>query len=298
MNRRRILLAAVAGLVLAAGAAPTGASASIHRADGNLSDWQGDPTMLSGETRVSKGELIYDDWLYDDYGADLDQATNQPAFRGNLAPTQGDYRYPTNSARYGYNAADIREVRLAADSYGLHVLVYLQTMKERDAAAFTLAIDSQRDLADNSQWPDGVGLDGPPADHFITSWGTGGFVTDGLGRRQRIQREATNLAENAIEVDVPWKQLGHLRGRSATVYLVSGLAAPQAKRYLQPQLGQPTATTPGGGQPGSTAAFDVAFDAREVPFPRLTSHWGENFQSQALAQRDVSALGQRVDFGE
>jgi dienelactone hydrolase len=298
MNWRRTALATAAVLALGAGVAPQGAVAATgHRADGNLSDWHGDPTMLSGETRVSQGELIYDDWLYDDYGADLDQATNAPVFRGNLAPTQGDYRYPTNSARYGYNAADIREVRLAADVYGLHMLVFLQTMKARDAAAVTLAIDSGRDPADTDQWPDGTGIGGPPADHFVTSWGSGGFVTDGRGHRARIQRQGVNLTENAIEVDVPWKQLGPLRGRSAKVYLVSGLADPQARSYLQPQPGQPTATSPGGGGAGSTAAFDVAFDANEI-FTRFVSHWGEEVQSQALALRDVTGLGQNVDFGE
>jgi dienelactone hydrolase len=291
-------LATSAAFALGAGAgAPGAAAATVHRADGNLSDWQGDPTMLSGETRVSRGELIYDDWLYDDYGADLDQGTNDPPFRGYLAPTQGDYRYPTNSERYGYNAADIREARVAADSHGVHLLVFLQTMKVRDAAAVTLAIDSRRDLADTDIWPDGVGIEGPPADHFVTSWGAGGFVTDGRGHRSRIQRQAVNLADNAIEVDVPWKQLGQLRGRSARLYLVSGLAAPQAGQYLQPQVGQPSATTPGGGQPGSTAVFDAGFDAHET-FTRLVSHWGEEIQSQALAQRDVSSLGQDVDFGE
>jgi dienelactone hydrolase len=297
MNWRRIVLATV--VACAAGVtSPAGAVATTHRADGNLSDWQGDPTMLAGQTRVSKGELIYDDWLYDDYGADLDQATNPPVFRGNLAPTQGDYRYPTDSNKYGYNAADVREVRIAADSYGIHLLVHLQTMKVRDAAAVTLAIDSQRDPADTDTWPGSVGITGTPADHFVTSWGTGGFVTDARGHQERIKRQATNLAENAIEVDVPWRQLGtHLRGRAARLYLVSGLANPQAKSYLQPQPGQPTATAPGGGLPGSTAAFDAAFDPNET-FTRLVSHWGEEVQSQALAQSDVSSLGQRVDFGE
>jgi dienelactone hydrolase len=298
MNCRRIVLATAAVLVLVAGACPPGAGAvTVHRADGDLSDWQGDPTMLSGETRVSRGELIYDDWLYDDYGADLDQGTNAPVFRGYLAPTQGDYRYPTNSARYGYNAADVRELRLAADAHGLHLAVFLQTVKVRDAAAFTLAIDSRRDLADTDTWPDGVGIDGPPADHFVTSWGSGGYVTDGRGHQARIQRQAVNLTENAIEVDVPWKQLGQMRGRSARLYLVSGVADPQARRYLQPQVGQANATTPGGGQPGSSAVFDVAFD-REETFTRFLSHWGEEAQSQALVQRDVSSFGQDVDFRE
>jgi dienelactone hydrolase len=297
MDWRRIALGLAVALSIAAAAAAPASAATWHRADGNLSDWTGDPTMLSGQTRISNGELIHDDWLYDDYGADLDQATNPPAFRAALAPTQGDYRYPTNSARYGYNAADLRELRVAADSSGIHLLVYLETAKQRDAAAFTLAIDSPRDRSDTDQWPDGVGIDGPKADHFITSWGSGGYVTDGLGHRIRIPRQAVNLAENAIEVDVPWKHLPGLRGGTARLYMVTGLADPQNARYLQPQPGQPTASSPGGGQVGSTAVFDAAFDAHET-FTRFVSHWGEEVQSQALAQRDVSGLGQAVDFGE
>jgi hypothetical protein len=116
MNWRRVALGLA--VALSTGVIQVGPAAA-YRADGNLSDWTGDPTMLSGQTRISHGELIYDDWLYDDYGADLDQAVNPPAFRAQLAPTQGDYRYPTNSARYGYNAADLRELRVAVD--GIHV---------------------------------------------------------------------------------------------------------------------------------------------------------------------------------
>jgi dienelactone hydrolase len=297
MDWRRIVLGLTAVLATVAAMSGTAGAVSPHRADGNLSDWVGDPTMLSGQTRVSKGELIYDDWLYDDYGADIDQGPNPPAFRGNLAPTQGDYRYPTNSARYGYNAADLRELRLAADTYGLHLVVYLQTLKERNAAAFTLAIDSPGDRIDTDQWPDGIGIDAPKADHFITAWGTAGFITDGLGKRIRVPRLAVNLAENAIEVDVPWKDLPHLRDRQARLYMATGLADPAAKRYLQPQPGQPTATTPGGGLPGMTAAFDVAFDPNET-FTRFLSHWGEEVQSQALFNRDLSSLGQYVDLGQ
>ena len=113
----------------------------------------------------------------------------------------------------------------------------------------------------------------------------------------RIPRQATNLAENAIEVDIPWTSLPHLRGRTARLYMVSGLADPAARRYLQPQPGNPTATVPGGGLPGASAAFDAAFDPQET-FTRFVSHWGEERQSQALQQRDVSGLGRSVDFGD
>ena len=44
--------------------------------------------------------------------------SNPPEFRAALAPTRGDYRYPTNSARYGYNAADLRQLRVSAERRG------------------------------------------------------------------------------------------------------------------------------------------------------------------------------------
>ena len=151
---------------------PSAAAATPHRADGSLSDWRGDATMLSGESRVSKGELINDDWLYDDYGADLDHASNMPVFRANLAPTRGDYRYPTNSARYGYNAADLRQLRVSASGTGLHVAAFLQTMKEGDAAAVTLGIDTGRAREGSGAWPDGAGIDTPAADISISRFST------------------------------------------------------------------------------------------------------------------------------
>ena len=238
MVRRIGCLLAVAAATLAA--APQALAVPPHRADGNLSDWVGDPTSLSGTSRISRGELIYDDWLYDDYGADLDQATNPPAFRSYLAPTQGDYRYPTDSARYGYNAADLRELRVAADSRGLHLLVYLQTMKASNAAAVTVAIDGPRDRSRSIAWPDGIGLTAPAADRYITFWGTGGWVTDFRGRRTPIRTQGVNLSENAIEVDVPWSDLGDIATRSVRMWVASGLFDPQAGRYMTVGTGQAT----------------------------------------------------------
>src|SRR4051794_37863056 len=108
MKLGRVVAVAAAALAVVSYGSPAGAA--THRADGNLSDWRGDPTMLAGESRVSQGELIYDDWLYDDYGADLNHAPDRPVFRAAFAPTRGDYRYPTNEARYGNNAADLRQL--------------------------------------------------------------------------------------------------------------------------------------------------------------------------------------------
>ena len=290
------LRAAIATAMLAA-LFPATAAAGPHRADGQLSDWRGDATMLSGETRVSEGELIQDDWLYDDYGADFDNVSNTPVFRAALAPTRGDYRYPTNSARYGYNAADLRQLRVSASGAGLHIAAFLQTMKVPDAAAVTLAIDTGR-AREGSAWPDGVGIDSPAADTFITFWGSGGWITDRRGRRERLRRQVVNLAENAIEVDVPWRSIPYVRGRAVTLYAVSGLADPQAGSYMQVPVGPASATQPGGGQPGGTAVFDAAFDPQEEWTRAVGSHWGEERQSRLLAERTLSIFGQRVRLSD
>jgi dienelactone hydrolase len=298
MTARRIALVSLLGwLVLAlAGGVGVAAAAPPHQADGTLSEWDGQPTMLSGESRISRGELIYTDWLYDDYGADLDNAPNQTVFRGLLAPTRGDYRYPEDSDRYGFNAADIRELRVAADANELHLLVFLQTMKVSDATALTLAIDRDRNPDTGRKWPDGVGIDKPGAGVFVTFWGTGGWITTTHGPRQPLLSQAVNLNRNAIEVDIPWSSLPSVRGRNVRLHLVSGLVDVEARRYQPVPADDPTPTTPGGGAAGSTAAFDAAFDADEVSTRAIGSHWGEERQSQALAARDVSDLGHTVDL--
>ena len=194
--------------------------------------------MLSGETRVSKGELIYDDWLYDDYGADLDQAPNQPAFRAALAPTQGDYRYPTNSARYGYNAADLRELRVAADGYGLH-LARLPPDDEGAKRGRLHARDrlrarprrhrpvARRRRHRRAQGATTSSPRGAPAASSRTA----------SGSASGIPRQAVNLAENAIEVDVPWQRPPHARAQRRRLYMVSGLADPAAHAAISAAAG-------------------------------------------------------------
>ena len=293
---RGAVLAVLVALVTAI--LPAAASgASRHRADGKLTDWRGDATMLSGQSRISRGELIHDDWLYDDYGANLDGGPNRTAFRAALAPTRGDYRYPTNTTRYGHNAADLRQLRVAADGAGLHVVAFLQTLKDRDAPIVTLGIDSGRSR-DEGEWPDGAGLDAPGVDHYVTFSGSVATVTDSRGRRQRLRKPGVNMAENALEVDVPWRSLPSTRGRTVTLHVVAGLFDPQTQGYRQVPAGLPTASAPGGGMSGATAVFDAGFDADEVFSRAIGSHWGEERQSAALAQRDVSELGYEVRLSE
>jgi hypothetical protein len=251
-------------------------------ADGRLAEWRGTPTYLAGRAQVSRGELVYTDYLYDDYGPDLDRVPNDTPFRAALAPTNGDYRYPDDAARYGHNAADLRELRISATRGGMHALIALQTMKVADAAAAMIAIDTDGDAATGAaEWPDGAGIVTRGADRFVTVWGTGGHVVDGAGKATPV-RTAANVAENAIEVDVPFTVLGPL-SEHARLWAITGLAR-RGGAGFEPQA------------PDATAVFNVAFRGDD-DWPRLVGHWGEHEQSQALARRDVSEFSHPLRLG-
>src|SRR2546423_13357889 len=186
-----------------------------HRADGKLRDWRGTPTYIAGQSITSRGEFIYTDYLFDDYGPDLNGRTDQPAFRSALAPTRGDYRYPKDDPRYLNNGADLREFRIAADRNTVHLLIGLETMTRKDAAIVQVAFDT--DHSDHSSmvggnWPDGAGIHTPGPESFVTTWGTGSRLTSATSGKGAVTlRTAVNLAENTVEVDIPRRALGPAR---------------------------------------------------------------------------------------
>ena len=233
--------------------------------------------MLAGRSQLSRGELIYTDYLYDDYGPNLDGAPNQTVFRCAFAPISGDYRYPPDEARYGYNAADLREMRLAIDHRALHLLVALQTLKAKNAAVAEVAIDSDGKRSTGSRrWPAEAGLTTPGADRFITLTATGARVFGASGKGRSV-RHGANMKLNFLEADVPLRRLGHL-GKRARVWVATGLEGARGGFLAQ--------------SAGHTAAFDTGFQRAEDY--GLLSQWGDQRQSAALASGDISAFGRRL----
>ncbi len=281
MRLRAIILA---GLALLAVAAPADATrgrvrALPHSADGRLGEWRGTPTNLAGRVQISRGELIYTDFLYDDYGADRNRAPDSPAFSGDLAGTTGDVRYAGDPARHGYNAADLRELRVAADERSLHLLVALQTMQVADAAVVTVAIDADGDASTGaSSWPDGSGLRSAGADHFVTLTGRTGRIVDGAGTARPI-RVGADLVENAIEAAVPLDALGPI-APGARLWAAAGVADGAARFE-----------TPEGGGP---SAYDAAMPG-DNDWPYLVDHWGDHRQAVTLASGDVGSFALALD---
>ena len=262
-----------------------------HRADGRVDEWQGSPTNIAGRTTTSFGEYIYTDWVYDDFGPDLDDMPSQPPFRAQLAPVRGDYRYPDNAARYGHNAADLREVRLAADGKTLHLLIALQTMKAANAAIVQVALDSDASNATSAKggsWPAGAGIATKGPEHFITTVGNSARLT-GPGGTRKVKSFA-NLKENAIEVDVPLAALGKLAKRPR-IWTIVGLNDGKG-RFAQQSS-------------GATAVFNAGFRHFE-DYPSaggdinrfVGGSWSETRQSRVLATGDISAFGSSFNVGK
>jgi hypothetical protein len=99
---------------------------------------------VAGGIAYSRGEMIVTDSPYDDHGADTTFNTDPsdyvvgPGQGANAAEgyvpgatggADGDYRYPSDAV-LARNAADIVEVRLAADRRAWYLLVRLGTLND------------------------------------------------------------------------------------------------------------------------------------------------------------------------
>jgi len=78
-----------------------------------------EPLLVSGTDAYRQGEYLYQDYLFDDRGADTVPGSGSRSAPGSdiAASTAGDVLYPT-AKRYARNAADIVElrIRLTADA--------------------------------------------------------------------------------------------------------------------------------------------------------------------------------------
>lgn len=120
---RRVRHSRVIALALAT--ASLSAVPALFPATATDEPWTGRPTLLGGTGRYDAGEWVYNDFVFDDYGADT-WAGGQPNLVA-LAPTTGDMRYPDGDD-YRDNAADVSEVRVRAVGDDLHVRVELQAL--------------------------------------------------------------------------------------------------------------------------------------------------------------------------
>ena len=145
--------------------------------------WEADSLMVSGCDAYLDGEYLYQDYVYDDRGADTRSwvsgaPSNASSLGGVLSQPTGDYHYPNDVERYGYNAADLLEFRARPTEDGVRYRITLNTMLEPDAAAVAVGVDTEADSDNGSgdrrtDWGYGLGELSAPVDHRLVTWGTG-----------------------------------------------------------------------------------------------------------------------------
>ncbi len=343
LSRRRLLrltgIAAGAGVAGTATGAPTGPPDRDAPRPGpdllygpnptpppleNGPGWDADPLLVSGADAHVDGEYCYQDYVYDDHGADTSRIPGAPPqpepddLGAVFSPPTGDYVYPTDAERYRYNAADLLEFRARPAGDEVVYRVTLQTMREPDAAAVAVGVDTAGDGAPaggRTDWGHGLGDLGAPVDHVLVTWGTGAALD---GEPLADDRVSVDVERNQLEVRVPldpgtdtWRH-----------YCVTGLH--DGSGGFAPVAPTPDATTPGGAHPESPGAtppvFNVGFRFEEpygAPNLELATlgdqlsdlgrnrgsrgfghgNWREYGQANALAERDVSGFHADVDFG-
>ena len=116
----------------------------------------------------------------------------------------GDYRYPSDPDRYGYNAADLLEFRARPTDEGVAYRITLNTMLEPDAAAVAIGIDTEADpdletgAGRRTDWGYGLGDLGAPVDHRLVTWGTGAELD---GRPLKDERVDVDVRRRQIDIE-------------------------------------------------------------------------------------------------
>lgn len=278
--------------------------------------------MVCGTDGYVDGEYLFQDFVYDDYGANTTKAVSgtPPDPKNNenddFSPPTGDLSYPSADDIFRHNAADLLEFRVTRVEEGLKYRITLNTMVEPDVAGIAIGIDTDRDSSTGSdQWGYGLGSLGDfGLDHVLVTWGTGAEL-DGDDVHSSV-----DTSRNQIEVTVPL----YPADETWRHFLVVGLFDSDAGQFREVQP-FPDERNPGGGHGRNPPPiFNVGFrfaeqepmglpNARTDTLERETEeaieersgsrgvgygHWREHAQAKALAARDIGEFYTDIDFGK
>lgn len=232
---------------------------------GQLFDWSARPEGIAGWVTTRGRETVLTDYPFDDHGANIDgddgisgnPAENYEMLHGAAAAggAAGDYLYPT--ADLLGNAADIIEVRLAADDAAWYVLVQFNALIDPERTAIEVKLSDPH-------------TDGPPAILLIHG--------DTAAMGGTAVETVADADENTFEVRVPFDVFTPTD--EMDVVAMAGIWDTATGTWHHP-------APDSGALPG----FDLAMPALEGP----GSYWADRAQSSILASAQA-AVPWRVDF--
>lgn len=261
----------------------------------NGSGWNADPLLVCGAQGYDDGEFLYQDWVYDDYGANTDEQDTdpQPPTATTLAAPVGDVVYPTDDQRYRDNAADLLEFRCQPQGNSVRYRITLNTLVDEhpDAPIVAIGVDTGGDGFDD--WGRGIGsLGALDLDRVVAVWHDGTAPRAAVKGGEESATAEFDVSRNQIEVEVKLDP-----GRETwTHYCVTGIHDGDGG-FAQVQ-NEADEDNPGGArrtrQGSPPPVFNVAFRDEPLGSPH---HWRDKAQADALVARDISAFGADVDFG-
>ena len=283
----------------------------VKTVDGNVGDWRGRLPGFGGAVLYSAGELLYQDHLFDAYGADDGRDAQRlavqdplmetvpetyridPALQANLPgefglPVPEELEYSTNYGDLDHrDQADLRELRLAATRDDLFLLARTTTMREEAPAedeppvrtALLVLFDADGEAGEPVTVPFGAGIETTRADRALLLVEDRGWLADlrtGVVETLPAGSVATNASgwANAIEARVPRSVLGEVHAIAAG----TGLADPGADTLKDLGLGANLANV----------AFRTAEPVRD---------WWDKRQALALHAGTIDEFFQEVRLG-
>ncbi|RBY88976.1 hypothetical protein DQ244_14410 [Blastococcus sp. TBT05-19] len=271
--------------------APAPAAPQLENRDARF---RAQPLLVSGQEAYVQGEYLYQDHLFDDYGADTNGQGGS-----SLSERAGDVTYPTDAARYGGNAADLVEFRIAPERDRVSYRFTLNTLLQPDSTIIALAFDTDRDTATGTATlPGDPGAPFPGTDEVITVWGTGAehasFAADGGAGATTPVEVRTDLEANQLTVTVPRTTSDPQGTWRAT--LATGLHDRATGGWLRPQA-VADADSPGGAGPTDPAPngiFNLGFRFDEPVTGANTPP--DTAQAPVLTRDEPTRYARDIDF--
>ena len=240
------------------------------KVDGRLGDWRGKLPGFGGAVLHSRGELLYQDHLFDAWGADdgrdaerlaiqdpLAEAFPEtyridPALQANLPgefglPAPRELSYSTNYGDLDHaDQADLSELRVAASRKHVFFLARTTTMlagpPDKDEQAVRTGVlvllDTGGEETERLEVPFGAGITTTRADVAVFLVENRGWLADLRGGSVRALPRGSVVTNesgyrNAVEARVPRSALGRVRALAAA----TGIAAPGANELTDTGLG-------------------------------------------------------------
>lgn len=244
MSARGALIAVVAALI--ATGAPSAAASVVYPT--SACD---DTSWVAGTVAYCHGVLVYRDYVYDDYGADLGLTYPAVSSTASLDPSAGDQRYPNGDV----NSADLVWLKLWLTGGRLHVHAQLNALWHPNSTTLAVAVGPAGGAAGRGgRWG---GLD-----VSSSGWEEIAFFTHG------------DTQTNTIDGTMPAPRWPRWRVQAVTAQSATGTVMNVAFRGPDEQAGYrivPSATSP-------------------YPYSGQGA-WFEDNQAHALGTGDISQFG-------